>query len=105
MRRIDAILKVKDKLTEMFDRKAARILRGVDQAIACAKDDADEARDAAKDIMEKLGNASAKDQTANLQSLLNDYNDKIQEAKAAEEAAANFEELKKTLLENVEVED
>ena len=104
MKRIYAIVKAKDKISEIFDRKAKRILRGIDSAIACAKDCADEAKEAASDIIDSLGEVSSKDDTAVLQTRLNDYAKKREEADRWEQYAQYFEELKNKLNEEVEIE-
>lgn len=104
MKRVNAIIKVKDKITEIFSRKADRILRGVDQAIACAEDNADEAKESAYDIMNTLGDASSKEDSDKLQNLLNKYAEKMEEADRWTAYAKYFKELKDKLNEEVEVE-
>jgi len=105
MKRINAIIKVKDKITEVFSRKAERVLRGIDAAIACAEDNADEAKDAAYDIMNSLGEASSKDDSSKLQTLLNNYAAKIEESERWAAYAGYYRELKAKLEEEVETED
>lgn len=105
MKRVNAIVKAVGKITEIFTRRAERILRGVDSAIACAKDNADEAREAAFDLMNSLGEVSSKEDTANLQERLSNYINKMEEAERWDKAAQHLEELKVKLNENVEVEE
>ena len=104
MKRINAIIKVKDKITEMFTRKADRVLRGIDTAIACAEDSADEATDAAYELMNSLGEASSKEDSAKLQEVLNKYAAKMEEADRWKKYAQYFKDLKVKLNEEVEVE-
>lgn len=105
MKRVNAIVKSAGKISEFFTRKADRILRGVDTAIACAKDNADEAKDAAFDLMNSLGDASSKEDTNKLQNLLNAYAEKMDEAERWDNYARYFEELKAKLNEEVKVEE
>lgn len=105
MKRVNAIVKCVGKITEVFSRKADRLLRGVDSAIASAKDSADEAREAAYDLMNSLGDASSKEDSAKLQNILNQYAQKREEADRWENYAKYFEELKKALEEDVPVEE
>lgn len=104
MKRVNAIVKAVGKITEIFTRRAERILRGVDSAIACAKDNADEAREAAFDLMNSLGEVSSKEDTASLQERLSNYINKMEEAERWDKAAKYLEELKVKLNEDVEVE-
>ena len=105
MKRVNAIVKCVGKLTEVFSRKAERILRGVDSAIASAKDSADECRDAAFDIMNSLGDASSKEDSNKLQKMLNEYAAKMEEAERWDKYAKHFEDLKAKLSEDVPVEE
>lgn len=105
MKRVNAIVKAVGKISEIFARKADRILRGVDTAIACAKDNADEAREAAYDIMNSLGDASSKEDSSKLQKLLNDYAAKREEADRWDAYAKYYAELKEQLNEDVPVEN
>lgn len=104
MKRVNAIVKVAGKITEIFTRKTERILRGVDAAIACAKDNADEAREAAYDCMNSLGEFSSKEDSEKLQNKLNEYASKMEEADRWEVYAKYYEQLKEKLNEDVEVE-
>lgn len=104
MKRVNAIVKAVGKITEIFTRRAERILRGVDSAIACAKDNADEAREAAFDLMNSLGEVSSKEDTESLQKRLSNYINKMEEAERWDKAAQHLEELKTKLNEDVEVE-
>jgi len=105
MKRVNAIVKAVSKITEIFTRRAERILRGVESGIAYAKDNADEAREAAFDIMNSLGEVSSKEDTANLQERLSNYINKMEEAERWDKAAQHLEDLKVKLNENVEVEE
>lgn len=105
MKRIDAITRCKGILSEVLNRKSARILRQVDQAIDMAKDSAEEAREAADEIMNSLGESAESSQTSDLLCKLNAYKDKIAEAKGWDEVVTIFEDLKIKLYEDVQVEE
>lgn len=105
MKRVNAIVKAVGKISEIFVRKAERILRGVQSAIDCAKDNAAEAREAAYDLMNSLGDASSKDDSGKLQNILNEYAAKMEEADRWDNYARYFEELKEKLNEDIPVEE
>ena len=105
MKRVNAIVKAVGKISEIFARKADRILRGVETAIACAKDNADEARESAFDLMNSLGDASSKEDSVKLQSILNNYAAKMEEAERWDSYVRYFEQLKEKLNEDVPVEE
>lgn len=103
MRRIDAISRCKGILAEVLNRKSARIMRQVDQAIDMAKDKAQECAESADEIMNSFGKYSDSSQTTVLQGRVNDYIDKVKEASDWEETAKILERLKDKLSEDVEV--
>ena len=105
MKRIDAITRCKGVLTEMLNRKSSRVMRQVDQAIDAARDNAQAAREKADEIMDSFGCVAESSQTAQLCGKLNQYKDAIIDAKDWDEVADIFEELKKKLQEDVEVEE
>lgn len=105
MKRVNAIVKAVGKITEVFTRKADRILRGVEAAIACAKDNADEARESAYDIMNSMGDASSKEDSVKLQDLLSNYAAKMEEAERWDKYVTYFEDLKVKLNEEISVEE
>lgn len=104
MKRVNAIVKAKDAISEIFIRKADRILRNVDSAIACAKDNADEAKEAAEDIMNSLGEVASKTDTEAFQEKLNLYAAKCEEVDRWTAYVGYFEKLKAALNEDVAVE-
>lgn len=104
MKRVNAIVKAVGKITEIFTRRAERILRGVDSAIACAKDNADECRESAYDLMVSMGDASSKEDSVKLQDIISDYAAKMEEAERWDKYVKYFEELKVKLNEEIEVE-
>lgn len=92
MKRVNAITKGKAScITELIDRKAKRIMRGVDQAIDCASDKIDECNDAAEEIINSFATCAGSDETAALNTRINAYLDKVAEA---EKWAAQVERLK-----------
>lgn len=105
MKRVNAIVKAVGKISEIFTRKADRILRGVETAIACAKDNADEAREAAYDLMNSLGDASSKEDSNKLQEILNNYAAKMEEAERWDGYVRYFEKLKADLNADVPMEE
>ena len=105
MKRVNAIVKAVGKISEIFTRKADRILRRVDTAIACAKDNADETREAAYDLMNSLGDASSKEDSGKLQDILNNYIAKMEEAERWDGVVRHLEKLKQDLNEEVSVEE
>lgn len=106
MKRVNAIVKAVNKLTEVFDRKVKRILRSVDAAIDSAKDHADLLREEADNIMISLGEVADGDEQSRekLQTLLCRYAEKMEEAATYDRYAEHFEHLKAKLNEDVEVE-
>lgn len=103
-KRINAITRSLGVLTEVLDRKASRINRGVEQAQADALDNAATCREEAMEIVNSLGEVAGAKDTAALQERLNSYTAKMQEAEDWDAVAKRFEHLKSILEEEVEVE-
>ena len=103
MKRIDAISRCKGIIAEVLNRKSARIMRQIDQAIDMAKDKAQECAESADEIMNSFGKYSESSQISALQGRINDYIDKVKEGKDWEETATILEGLTAKLQEDVEV--
>lgn len=103
MKFIDFIIKGKGVITEMLNRKSARIMRGIDQAIACAQDNADEAREKAESILESLGDASGSGDTDKLCDKINSYADAVELAAKWEERTRSYQKMKEALEKEVDV--
>lgn len=106
MKRINAIVKAVKGLTEFFQRKAARVIRAVENAQASALDHADACKEEAEEIINKFGDcAEGSEESRNkLQELLNNYAAKREEADRWTRYAGYFDELKEKLNEEVEIE-
>lgn len=106
MKRVNAITKGKAScITELIDRKAKRIMRGVDQAIDFASDKIDECNDAAEEIINSFANCAGGDDSSKLQSRFNAYADKIAEAERWTKQVERLKGLKDKLNAEVEIED
>ena len=101
MKRIDAIIKCKGVVSEVFNRKAKRIRRAVEQIADAADDKAVEYEEKADELLNRLGDYAGSEQTAGLQDILNKWNCSIQDAKSCRESAKNFRALLKKLDEEV----
>lgn len=101
MKRVNFITKNGGVMTEVFDRKAKRIVRQVEQAIDSAKDHASDCRERAEEIMNSLGEVAGSDQTAQLQDRLNGYIEAMDCAENAINTAKILEGLLKKLNEDV----
>lgn len=105
MKRIDVILKGKcSKIAGLFQRKSARLLRNVDQAIAYAEDQVDIAKGKKNSILESLGDVADADQTAECSATINDYVEVVGQIKEWEETVEALKGLKAELNEEVELE-
>lgn len=105
MKRVNAIVKKQGKLTELFTRKATRIVRAVESAIDYAKDQVDICKETAEDIMNSFGEVAENTDREELQNRLNAYAAKMDEAATWERYAKYFEDLRNKLNEEVEVEE
>lgn len=104
-KRIKAITRNLGVLSEVLDRKAERIKRGVEQAQADALDNAAAAREEALEIINGFGDVAGAKDTDNLKDALNNYIAKMQEAEDWDAVAKRFDHLKEVLEEEVDVED
>lgn len=106
MKLVHAITRGKaSSITELLDRKAKRIMRSVDQAIAYAEDKIYECKEAADEIINTFGEAAGGDDTDALQAKFNAYTDKIAESEEWERQAERFKLLKEKLNSEVEIEE
>lgn len=104
MKRIDAITRGKGLISEVLNRRSARVMRQLDQAIDAAKDAAQDHRDAAELIINSFGEAADGSQTDMLCKKFNRYIDEMSDVEVAENTAKILTELKKKLNEDVKVE-
>lgn len=106
MKLVYAIIKGKAfSLTELFDRKAKRILRSVDQAIAYAEDKAYECKLAADEVINTFGECASGDDTDALNAKFNAYTEKLAEAEEWEKQVQRFNTLKDKLNSEVTIEE
>lgn len=105
VKRINAITRSLGVISEVLDRKAARIKRGVEQAQADALDNEANCREEALEIVNGLGEVAGAKDTAELQESINNYLQKVQEADDWAAVAKKLEGLKAVLEEEVEVEE
>lgn len=103
MKRINAITRSKGIIASVLDRKAKRLERQVCQAIDAAKDKADELRESAEEIINRMGKKTDAEQTHDLQLLLNTYVSTRTSAAAYDDAVKYLTELKEKLQEEVDI--
>jgi len=106
IKRIAAIVKGKAScITELFERKAKRIMRAVEQSIDYAADMAASYREKAEAIIDTFGDYASSTDTNALESRINQYTDAINSAEEWEAQQRRFEELKEKLNADVTVDD
>ena len=106
MKRIIAVIKGKAaQVTAALSRKASRITRNVDQAIAWAEDQIEIAKECAEGIIDSFGEVSDGTHTAECSALINDYVDKVKEIQEWEFTLAILNNLKVKFDEEVEVKE
>ena len=103
MKRINVIVKGKGILESVLNRKAKRLERCVSQAVDSFRDEADEHREAAEDIINRMGSCATPERTEELNGLINEYCDYLTSAEAYDKRAVICEGLLKKLNEEVEV--
>jgi len=104
MKRISYIVNPKGTRSDVVARKEARILRQVDQAIACIEDQASEAHENIENLIDSLGEAGSSADTAKLQEKLNKYCELCDKEETAIRYISYLKHLSKTLDQEVEVE-
>lgn len=106
VKRIDAIVKcIGNSISDMLQRKAKRILRDLDDAIANNSDEADKAELEAEAYVNKLGDAATMDDRSKRAVIFNKYCACLEEAERRKKYNKYLEDLKKKLDEDVEVEE
>ena len=104
MKRIDAIAKGKStQMSSSIERKGARIMRNVEQAISYAEDRVEYLEDKAEGLIDSLGNYAEAEQTASCQSTINRYVDTTKELLDWRETLNALNSLKKKLGEEVQI--
>ena len=103
MKRINHIVNPQGVRSEKLERQAERILRGVDQAVACLEDEAAEAEEKAESIIDSLGASSAAGDTDSLEDKLNAYVKVTATKRRLKEAIEDMKDLKTILGKDVEV--
>lgn len=105
MKKIDVILKDKCSLISgLFQRKSARILRNVEQAIAFAEDKVDAFKEKKEEVLKSLAGVADADHTSECSDVINSYIDTVREIRQWQEAVEILNDLKAELLEEVELE-
>ena len=106
MKKVNAIAKGKAScITDLLNRKANRIMRGVEQAIDFAADQIEDCKDAAEKVINSLGEVAESGMTSTLQSRINAYCDKMAQAEEWEAQLTRLKDLKKKLEEDVKIEE
>lgn len=103
VKRISYIVNPQGLRTDAIKRKEERILRQIDQAIASAQDQADEALDQSEKIIDSLGSVSDSSDTCKLQDKLNAYCDACEHKTVANRYAEYLSRLKAKLSEEIDV--
>lgn len=105
MKRIHAIIKEKcNKIAGVFDRKAARVIRNFDTAIAFAEDQIDASNEAKEAKLNSLADVAGGDDTSACASVINEIVATVKTRKAWEETLEILKELKAELEEEVVLE-
>lgn len=103
MKKVDAIVRKKATGTEdAMNRKAQRLMRNVENAIAFAEDKVDECEEGAEKTLSCLGYQYDTTSTSNV---INNYIESVKELNAWKDSLKILKDLKERLSEEVEVED
>ena len=106
MKRIVAVIKGKaTQITAALSRKASRITRNVDQAIAWAEDQIEIAKECAESIIDSFGEVADGAHTEECSERINDYIEKVKELQEWEDTLVILKSLKAKLDEEVEVKE
>ena len=103
MKRINHIVNPQGIPSDVLTRREERIVRGIDQAIASAQDQADAAEEKIQTLVNSLGKVSGAEDTKSLQEKLNMYGALCEEKVTAERYIKHFENLKADLDKEVKV--
>lgn len=103
MKKVDAIVRRKATGTEdAMNRRAQRLMRNVENAIAFAEDKVDECEECAEKTLSSLGYQY---DTTNTSNVINNYIENVKELNAWKDSLEILKDLYKRLSEDVEVED
>ena len=106
MKRVEAIAKGKAScITDLLNRKAKRIMRGVEQAIDYAADKVEEYNDLIEKAINAFGSAAESGMSDALQSKINKYTDYVSAKESWEAQLSRLKDLKKALEADVKVEE
>ena len=106
MKRVEAIAKGKSScITDLLNRKAKRIMRGVETAIDYAADKVEEYKDSIEAAINAFAGASESGMSDKLQSYINRYTDLVSAKEGWEAQYKRLTELKAKLEEDVKVDD
>lgn len=106
LKRIDAIIKGKASfLSGILNRKAARIMRNVESAIAYAEDKIDEITAKGDDILNSLAEVAECDMTQSCSNVINKYVDTVKYQEEWKRTLDILNNLKEKLNETVEVQE
>lgn len=106
MKRVEAIAKGKAScITDLLNRKAKRIMRGVEQAIDYAADKVEEYNDLVEKAINDLASAAESGMSDALQCKINKYADFVGTKEGWESQLARLKDLKKALEADVKVDE
>ena len=106
MKRVEAIAKGKSScITDLLNRKAKRIMRGVEQAIDYAADKIEESKDCIEAAINKFADVADSGMSDKLQININRYADLVANKEQWEAQYKRLVELKKALEADVKVEE
>lgn len=106
MKRVEAIAKGKAScITDLLNRKAKRIMRGVEQAIDYAADKVEEYNDLIEKSINAFGEAAESGMSEALQCKINKYADLVGTKEGWEAQLVRLKDLKKTLEADVKVDE
>jgi len=106
MKRVEAIAKGKSScITDLLNRKAKRIMRGVEQAIDYAADKVEEYKDSIESAINAFAGAADSGMSDALQRKINNYTDLVAAKEGWEAQLNRLTDLKAKLEEDVKVEE
>lgn len=106
MKRVEAIAKGKAScITDLLNRKAKRIMRGVEQAIDYAADKVEEYNDLIEKAINAFGSVAESGMSDALQCKINKYTDLVGTKEGWEFQLARLKDLKKALEADVKVDE
>lgn len=106
MKRVEAIAKGKAScITDLLNRKAKRIMRGVEQAIDYAADKIEEYSDQVEKVINTFGTVADSGMSDSLQSYINKYCDVVVAKEKWQDQLSRLKDLKAKLEEDVKIEE